>query len=108
MAKLHAHPNSSQTHAVPFEMEGKWLIARVTAVIPVRDRSNNVNILKVACCPLCGKAHTHGGGTIGSPLLLGRRAAHCVKRVEPGGYVLRLSESLVLRGFDLQREGFEL
>ena len=92
MGKLDAHPNSNQPHAVPFEMEGKWPIARVTAIIAVQDRSNNVNLLKVACCPLCGKAHTHGGGAIGSPLLLGHRVAHCVKRIEPGGYVLRLSE----------------
>jgi len=89
MAKLHAHP---------VEMEGNWPIARVTAIIPVRDRSNNVNLLKIAHCPLCGKAHIHGGGTIGSPLLLGHRVAHCVKRAEPYGYVLRLSESLQRNG----------
>jgi hypothetical protein len=93
MASLKTHLNSSQ----PPEMEGKWPIARVTAVVPVRDRSNNINLLKVACCPLCNKAHTHGGGSIGGPLLLGHRVAHCrgVKRPlrvpqEPGGYVLRL------------------
>jgi hypothetical protein len=96
MAKLHAHPNSSQ----PPEMEGEWPIARVT-VVPVQNRSNNVNLLKVARCPLCGKAHIHGGGTIGSPLLLGHRVAHCVKRVEPYGYVLRLGESLGAEGAKL-------
>jgi hypothetical protein len=73
------------------EMEGKWPVAWVTAVIPVQDRVNNVQLLKVGKCPLCSKPHTHGGGKIGEPLLLGHRVAHCLRTVDPGGYIFRLN-----------------
>ena len=40
--------------------------------------------LKVAECPLCDAAHTHGGGGGADPSY-GRRTAHCAR----GGYELR-------------------
>ncbi len=42
----------------------------------------------VATCPICGKRHTHGGGSGELPDHLGQRVAHCGHDGEPGVYTL--------------------
>jgi hypothetical protein len=53
-------------------------------------RDRDVWLWIVNPCPLCGRKHTHGGGSLdGDPRrLLGHRVAHCTEKEEPGGYVL--------------------
>ncbi len=57
-------------------------IAPATAT---RDRFG-VWLIRVACCPICGKSHVHGGGDGAIPAY-GHRAAHCGKAYGTG-YVL--------------------
>jgi len=61
--------------------------AEVT-IRPSRSRSDRYWILEIAKCPFCEKRHTHGGGSIDRPPLLGFRVAHCFRPVAPGEYEL--------------------
>lgn len=62
----------------------------------VHERRQDVYLLVVDCCPLCGKRHTHGGGTDPEQVhtFLGHRSAHCFNDFTPGknrGYNLILA-----------------
>jgi len=37
-------------------------------------------ILTIDECPLCGKSHEHGGGSVDGPPALGFRLSHCLNR----------------------------
>jgi hypothetical protein len=54
-------------------------LAHVTAE---RSPRSGVWILTVACCPFCGRRHSHGGGSDETPDL-GFRVSHCI--AGPGG-----------------------
>ena len=43
-------------------------------------------ILEIAKCPLCSKPHSHGGGLVSEPPLLGHRQSHCLRQTS--GYEL--------------------
>jgi hypothetical protein len=63
-----------------------------THIRPSRSRHDRIWVLEITC-PFCGKGHTHGGGAIDRPPLLGHRVAHCVTRPAPrGGYELILAD----------------
>ena len=51
--------------------------AEVT-IRPSRSSSDRYWILEIAKCPFCEKRHTHGGGSIDRPPLLGSQLCHCV------------------------------
>jgi len=56
-------------------------------VRPVLGRGGVYSL--VGQCPICGKWHTHGGGTDGENLILGHRCSHCTTG-NGGDYELRL------------------
>jgi len=49
-----------------------------TRIRPSRSRSDRFWILEIDRCPFCEKRHTHGGGSLDRPPLLGSRFSHCV------------------------------
>ena len=51
----------------------------VAHITVVHERRQDVYLLVVDCCPLCGKTHTHGAGTNKDEIhtYLGHRSCHC-------------------------------
>jgi len=50
-------------------------------------RGDGAWTLTIACCPLCGHRHRHGGGRDDAPVY-GHRVAHCAGRDRAGDYIL--------------------
>ena len=63
----------------------------VRAEVQIRrsqSRRDPIWILTIVECPICGKSHEHGGGSVDLPPLLGSRVPHCITRPAPPDYEL--------------------
>jgi len=53
-----------------------------------QSRRDPIWILTILECPICGKSHEHGGGSVDGPPALGFRVPHCITRPAPRDYEL--------------------